>query len=127
MQRAVTASVFIQALACLAWLLLENHELRGAQFLAWGGVLLGSAVAALLAPSHRLVVGTFLALPAVVLFPILHLVRESLGRESEYAGWSGALWIAVLTLPLSLIVGVVGSVVGTALAWLWARWRGRRA
>lgn len=62
--------------------------------------------------------GTAMALPAVVLFPILNLVHEWLGRESEYSGLVGAAWIAVLTLPLSLILGLLGSAMGSAVAWL---------
>lgn len=123
MRASIIAAVAIQALACLAWLLLENFEYGATRYLAWGSVPVGSAVAAFLAPPPRLVVGTFLGLPAVLLFPALHLVREWLGRESDYAGLPGALSIAMLTLPLCLILGLIGSGFGTALAWLSTRIR----
>ena len=123
MRASIIAAVGIQALACLAWLLLETLEYSASRYLAWASVPAGSAVAAYLAPPPRLVVGTFLALPAVALFPVLNLVHEWLGRESEYSGLSGALWIAVPTLPLSLMLGLIGCGVGAALAWLLARIR----
>jgi hypothetical protein len=126
MRASVIAAVAIQALGCLAWLLLENFEYSASRYLAWASVPIGSAVAAILAPPPKLVVGTFLALPAVALFPALNLIHEWLGRESEYTGFSGALWIAALTLPLSLILGLFGSGFGTTLAWLLARSSNRR-
>lgn len=115
---SVISAIAIQVLGCTAWLLLENYEFSSSRYLAWATVPLASAAAALLAPPPKLLMGTAMALPAVVLFPILNLVHEWLGRESEYSGLVGAAWIAVLTLPLSLILGLLGSAMGSAVAWL---------
>lgn len=123
MRASVIAALAIQVLGCAAWLLLENYEFSSSRYVAWASVPLASAVAAFLAPPPRLLTGTAMALPAVGLFPILNLVHEGLGRESEYSGLSGAAWIAVLTLPISLILGLMGSTVGSAAAWLLAQVR----
>jgi hypothetical protein len=125
MRAPFAASAAIQALGCVAWLALENFEYGFARYLAWAAVPVGSAVAAALATPPRLAKGTISALPAVVLFPVLNLVHEWLGRESEYSGLSGVAWIAVLTLPICLLLGLLGSSIGTAFAWLLSRVRRR--
>ena len=123
MRIAFFAAALVQASACALKVGLDHYsiEFNGDQYLVWGSVPVGSALAAILTKQHRLLVGTLSALAAVALFPATNYVIEELGREPHYSGSSGALQIAGLTFVFSLLLGLLGSSIGTTVAWLHRR------
>ena len=103
---SVLAAVFA------AWFLLLKMEVFS-QFAAialWVSPLLAGFVASFLGPSHNILLGTSLAIPAALFAVLLNVAPQLSGQVVDFPGLKGALILFTVVLIGSAILAGIGSV-----------------
>ena len=85
--------------------------------------LAGAFLATWIAPSRKVLAGTLMVVPAVVVALGVTAIYQALGKPVDFGGLSGAKILAGLTVAWSLPACFV---VAALSAWLSGVWKGRR-
>ena len=78
----------------------------------WVSIFFAGFVTAFLANSHKLLLSISLALPTALIFAIANSIWQAIGNQSDFPGSNGFLIVIGMTLPLALVLSVLGGVTG---------------
>ncbi len=115
--KAWAVGVGALAVACGPWLLLLKLEIYS-QAMAiglWLSPMVAGFAAAYLAPSRKVIVGTFMALPAALFAVLLNLLPQYSGEAVDLPGLEGGFVLFALTLIGSTVLSALGAYVACFL------------
>ena len=77
--------------------------------------MIAAFVSAYLGPSHKILLGTSMAVPAALLAVALNLADQFFGNAVDFPGLKGGFILFILVLISAAIVSIPGSVAAYAL------------
>ena len=88
---------------------------QSAVFLLWISPMIAAFVSAYLAPSHKLLLGTSMAIPSALLAITLNSAGQFFGAAVDFPGLKGGIILFILVLISAALISVPGSVAAYAL------------
>ena len=81
----------------------------------WISPLIAAFVSAYLGPSHKILLGTSMAIPSALFAVVLNSADQFLGAAVDFPGLKGGFILFILVLISAVIVSIPGSLVAYAL------------
>lgn len=81
----------------------------------WLSPVIAAFLTAVLAPRHKLLIGTTMAIPAAFFMGLSNLAFEALGHTADFPGIRGAALVMGVSLPVGFLLCLVGGIVGYAI------------
>jgi hypothetical protein len=81
----------------------------------WTSPLIAAFVSAYLGPSHKILLGTSMAIPSALFAVVLNSADQILGATVDFPGFKGGFILFVLVLISAAIVSIPGSLIAYAL------------
>ena len=115
--KAWSVGAAILAVAFVTWFIFLQAEVfsQSAFVLLWISPMVAAFVTAYLSPSHKILLGTSMAIPSALLAVALNSADQFLGTAVDFPGLKGGFILFVLVLVSAAIVSIPGSVAAYAL------------
>ena len=112
---SIGASILITVFTIWFVLLQAKVFSQSAVFLLWISPMIAAFVSAYLAPSHKLLLGTSMAIPSALLAITLNSAGQFFGAAVDFPGLKGGIILFILVLISAALISVPGSVAAYAL------------
>jgi hypothetical protein len=112
MRRALLIATAVQAIAHALWLAYAHFLAQGGDTLStllFAVVPLAAYCAASLVPRRKVFIGTFVALPAALLFAASNFAYSQLGHAVDFSGSEGALLVFSISAPVCALLAAAGA------------------
>lgn len=118
MARALLWGLGILVAVSVLWFVALEFELYWSvlAFVIWASPFAAAALVAYLAPRHQLLLGLSMTIPAVLLPLAFHGLYQLRGNQADFPGLDGAVNLAVMITPFTLLLCAGGSLAGMIAA-----------
>ena len=112
---SIGASILIAVFTIWFVLLQAKVFSQSVVFLLWISPMIAAFVSAYLSPSHKILLGTSMAVPSALLAVALNSADQFLGSAVDFPGLKGGFILFILVLISAALISVPGSVAAYAL------------
>ena len=112
---SIGAAILIVVFSIWFALLQAKVFSQSAFVLLWTSPMIAAFVSAYLAPSHKVLLGTSMAIPSALLATTLNSAGQFFGAAVDFPGLKGGFILFILVLISAALISVPGSVAAYAL------------
>ena len=118
MIRAYAAGVVVLLITHGAWLVSIQSALYSTALLLvlWVSPVVASALVAYLAPQNKILLGTSIAVPAVLFATAINFIYQVSGHEVDFPGFRGSVILALIMLAADDVLSAIGAALGYFLS-----------